>query len=196
MCNFPQRREMFLAKMGGEEGGMGREQGRQHLGLEALSKNRRSCPLRHKMISSGNGPKRMTSSEIPQCQKAKHINTMWKLLFYITPPRGNLCSTGKPFSSSYGFWYICFFFFNLYWICYNIAAMCWFSGQEACGILVPWPGIEPELGGKVLTTEPPGMSLWYIYHKINPVTIGSIWYGYLNESVPTHVSETGFCWNH
>lgn len=27
---------MFLAKMGGEEGAMGREQGRQHLGLEAL----------------------------------------------------------------------------------------------------------------------------------------------------------------
>ena len=27
---------MFLAKMGGEEGGMGREQGRQHLGLEPL----------------------------------------------------------------------------------------------------------------------------------------------------------------
>ena len=87
------------------------------------------------------------------------------------PPRGNLCSTLKPFSSSYGFWYICYFFLNLYWICYNIASMCWFSGQEACGILVPWPGIEPELGGKVLTTEPPGMSLWYIYHKINPVTI-------------------------
>ena len=36
MCNFPQRKEMFLAKMGGEEGGMGREQGRQHLGLEPL----------------------------------------------------------------------------------------------------------------------------------------------------------------
>ena len=124
MCNFPQRREMFLAKMGGEEGGMGREQGRQHLGLEALSKNRRSCPLRHKMISSGNGPKRMTSSEIPQCQKAKHINTMWKLLFYITPPRGNLCSTGKPFSSSYGFWYICYFFFksllNLLQYCFHV----------------------------------------------------------------------------
>ena len=32
-------------------------------------------------------------------------------------------------------------------------------GQEACGISVPWPGIDPiptVLEGKVLTTGPPG----------------------------------------
>ena len=38
----------------------------------------------------------------------------------------------------------------------------WFFGCEACGILVPWPGIKPTpptLEGKVLTTQPPGKSL-------------------------------------
>ena len=40
--------------------------------------------------------------------------------------------------------------------------MSWFFGQEACGILVPQPGIEPappELGGEILTTGPPEKSL-------------------------------------
>ena len=35
-------------------------------------------------------------------------------------------------------------------------------GREACGILVPWPGIEPAppaLEGEVSTTELPGKSL-------------------------------------
>ena len=35
----------------------------------------------------------------------------------------------------------------------------WFFGQEACGTLAPWPGIEPTppaLGGEVLTTGQPG----------------------------------------
>ena len=37
-----------------------------------------------------------------------------------------------------------------------------FFGIEACGILVPWPGITstaPALEGEVLTTGPPGQSL-------------------------------------
>ena len=37
-----------------------------------------------------------------------------------------------------------------------------FLGLQACGILVPWPGIEPApsaLEGEVLTTGPPGKSL-------------------------------------
>ena len=40
--------------------------------------------------------------------------------------------------------------------------MFWFFGPEACGILAPWPGIEPAppaLEGEVLTTGPPGKSL-------------------------------------
>ena len=40
--------------------------------------------------------------------------------------------------------------------------MFWFFGHEACGILVPQPGIEPAppaLEDEVLTTEPPGKSL-------------------------------------
>ena len=62
-----------------------------------------------------------------------------------------------------------FFFFNMehfqsfYWICYNVvSALCFVSfGHEACGILVPWPGIELvslALKGEVLTTGQPGKS--------------------------------------
>ena len=44
--------------------------------------------------------------------------------------------------------------------------MFWFFGCEACGILAPWPGIEPTpsaLEGKVLTTGLPRKSLLVIY---------------------------------
>ena len=37
----------------------------------------------------------------------------------------------------------------------------YFFGHEACGTLVPQPGIQPtapSLGGEVLTAEPPGKS--------------------------------------
>ena len=56
--------------------------------------------------------------------------------------------------------------------------MFWFFGQEAYGILVTWPGVEPTrpaLEGKVLFTEPPGRSLgvhflkrWARIIKIQP----------------------------
>ena len=39
--------------------------------------------------------------------------------------------------------------------------MLWFFGQEICGILAPWPEIEPAhpaLEGEVLTTGLPGKS--------------------------------------
>ena len=42
----------------------------------------------------------------------------------------------------------------------------WFSGQQACGILAPWPGIvlsPPALEGKILTTGPPGKSQQFIF---------------------------------
>ena len=47
---------------------------------------------------------------------------------------------------------------SLYWFYYSaVSVLCfWFFALEACGILVPWPGIElvpPALEGKVLTTE-------------------------------------------
>ena len=41
-----------------------------------------------------------------------------------------------------------------------------FFGPVACGILVPWPGIEPAppaLEGKVLNTGPPGKSLQILF---------------------------------
>ena len=58
------------------------------------------------------------------------------------------------------------FFKSLYWMCSNIASvLCFgFFGLGACGILPPWPGIEPAppaLEGKVLTTGPPGKSPIY-----------------------------------
>ena len=42
--------------------------------------------------------------------------------------------------------------------------MFWFFGHEACGILIPPTGIEPEppcIGGKVSTAGPPGKSLYF-----------------------------------
>ena len=57
-------------------------------------------------------------------------------------------------------------FYSLYWIGYNIASVPYFGffGYEACGVLAPQPGTEPAppaLEGKVLTTGPPGKSLWW-----------------------------------
>ena len=43
--------------------------------------------------------------------------------------------------------------------------MLWFSGYKACGILVPWPGMEPAapaLEGKVSTTGSPGKSFHFV----------------------------------
>ena len=55
-------------------------------------------------------------------------------------------------------------FKSLCWIYYTIVSVLCFVyfGLEACGILVPRPGIEPTppaQKGKVLTTGPPGKSL-------------------------------------
>ena len=48
--------------------------------------------------------------------------------------------------------------------------MFWSFGQEVCGILAPWPGMEPvppALEGEVLTTGPPGnFQVW-----LSPVKI-------------------------
>ena len=47
---------------------------------------------------------------------------------------------------------------------YCFCFMFWFFGHKACGILAPWPGIKPTppaLEGEVLTTGPPGKSLWF-----------------------------------
>lgn len=44
--------------------------------------------------------------------------------------------------------------------------MFWFFGPEVCGILAPWPGIEPAapaLKGKVLNTGPPEKSLQILF---------------------------------
>ena len=53
-------------------------------------------------------------------------------------------------------------FLSLYWICYSIASVFWFFVFKACGILAPWPGVEPPppaLEAKVPTPGPPGKSL-------------------------------------
>ena len=44
--------------------------------------------------------------------------------------------------------------------------MFWFFGHNACGILVPWPGMETSpqsLNGEVLTIGPPGKYLLYLF---------------------------------
>ena len=44
--------------------------------------------------------------------------------------------------------------------------MFWCFGHEACGILIPQLGIEPAptaLEGEVLTTGPPGKSLFSVF---------------------------------
>ena len=72
--------------------------------------------------------------------------------------------------------YVSFFFFflryvdvdhfkSLYWLCYNVASVScfWFADQEVCRILAPWQGIRPSppaVKGEVLTTGPPGKSLY------------------------------------
>ena len=46
---------------------------------------------------------------------------------------------------------------------YCFCVIFWLFGLEACGILAPWIAIKPippALEGEVLTTEPPGKSLW------------------------------------
>ena len=67
-------------------------------------------------------------------------------------------------------WEIAFLFFFfllcLYWIYCNIASVLCFEvfGHEACGILVPWLGIEPTplaLGGEVLTSGLSGKSSFF-----------------------------------
>ena len=53
--------------------------------------------------------------------------------------------------------------------------MFWFFGHEACGILVPQPGVKPTppaLEGEVLTTGPPGKSPdlhFYSFHSSIPL---------------------------
>ena len=56
------------------------------------------------------------------------------------------------------------FFFKVFieFVTIFFCFMFWFFGHRACGILAPWPGIEPAspaLECEVLTTGPPGKSL-------------------------------------
>ena len=60
------------------------------------------------------------------------------------------------------FW--CGPFFKALWnlLQHHFSSMFWIFGCKACGVLVPWPGIEPvspALQGGFLTTGPPGKSL-------------------------------------
>ena len=58
-------------------------------------------------------------------------------------------------------WTIFKVFIGFVTLYYFFLCFVFFFGKEACGILAPWPGIEPTLPalqGKVLTTGPPGKS--------------------------------------
>jgi len=59
-----------------------------------------------------------------------------------------------------------FFFFCLFWICYNVAF-----------VLAPWPEIEfalPALEGKVLTTGQPGKCPLEVYFICNVVLVSGV----------------------
>ena len=76
------------------------------------------------------------------------------------------------------FLFVCLFVFKIFFWCgpflksllnllqYCFCFMFWFFGCEACGILAPQPGIKltpPALEGEVLTTGPPGKSLFLLF---------------------------------
>ena len=81
----------------------------------------------------------------------------------------------------WSYWgYFLFLFFKRFFWCgpflkslLNLLQCCfcfmfWFFGHEACGILVPRPGIEPTppaLESEVLTTGPPGKSRGYFLKR-------------------------------
>ena len=52
--------------------------------------------------------------------------------------------------------WIVFSLLNLLQYCFYFVF--WFYGHEECGILAPWPGIEPELKDEIFTPGPPEMS--------------------------------------
>ena len=57
----------------------------------------------------------------------------------------------------------------------SVVVVCGLSCPAACGILVPRPGIEPTssaLEGGVLTTGPPGKSLFLSFEEEEKVTWG------------------------
>ena len=85
------------------------------------------------------------------CSGTQERNPLWLLPF------------SSVIKSHFQIFKVYYDFLSLYWTCNNIAPVLSFGffGQEACGILVPWPGIEPTPPaeeGKVLTTGPPEKS--------------------------------------
>ena len=56
---------------------------------------------------------------------------------------------------------------TVYFLCFG------FFARKACGILVPWPGIEPEspaLQGRLLTPGSPGKSLYLLLNFISSLS--------------------------
>ena len=65
--------------------------------------------------------------------------------------------------------------------------MFWFFGPEVCGILAPWPEIEPAppaSEGEVLTTGPPGKSHYLSLNAALPITMYVAFTKLLSLSVP------------
>ena len=90
--------------------------------------------------------------------------------FFTTEPAWNSQANSRKASKPHYllFFKVFFFFFdvdhfwNLYWICYNIASvLCFvFFGTQACRILAPWPVIKPTC--PVLTSGQPRKSHVYL----------------------------------
>ena len=96
-------------------------------------------------------------------------------------------------------WFFFNFFFNFFFFwcgpflksLLNLLQHCfcfmlWFFGCKTCGILAPWPGIEPAppaLEGEVLTTGPPEKSLDFFKIKLN-IHMFYVWFSISTSSLP------------
>ena len=97
-----------------------------------------------------------------QCRFVQKMNAMWQIHMY-----GDRIRTWIEVWAT-GFVFLCVLV-GLGLCCSaqpSLVLSLGISCPAACGILVPWPGIEPvspELKGKFLTTVPPGKSPAIIY---------------------------------
>ena len=86
-------------------------------------------------------------------------------LFFFKPPRRGLFFSIKVFFLNGDHFFKVFIEFVKILLQFYV----WFFGREACGILVPLPGVEPvpaALKSKVLTTGPLGKSLSCVFFTI------------------------------
>lgn len=110
MCNFPQWKEMCFLGGGqgeweGRKGRMGWEPGRQHFGLKALSKNRRSCSPVTKWSTQEMDPKGWPHLKCPNARKLRTETPRGNHYFKTCPREIRWAALGSPFLH-HTVWYI------------------------------------------------------------------------------------------